>query len=104
MSGLDLSAAVEAGVVADTAWFLHANGLVPDDLGGDADDAAAQRDAVLAVITAAAPIIEAAVREQIAAEIEAAVESQRRNTQSTSALWPGMAFAASLARIARAAR
>ena len=45
-----------------------------------------------------AEVIEAQVRAHIAAEIEAAIESMRRNVQSTYSLWPGMEFAVDMLR------
>lgn len=38
------------------------------------------------------------IRAQIAAEIEAHIRSQKRWTQSTYGLWPGMEYAAAIVR------
>jgi hypothetical protein len=86
MSALDLSAAVEAALRA-----------VHTDCG--CDDQGVRDDAQLAV-TAAAPLIEAAVREQIAAEIDE-FEPDDIDERRHGDWKDGLYWAASIARAAR---
>jgi len=83
---VDLTEAIEAAEVAftDSGWRQQRD----DETGWIAYEA----------VHAAAPVIEAQVRAQIAGEIEAAIESLRRNVQSTYSLWPGMEFAVEMLR------
>jgi len=75
MSDIDLTEAVEAGRLARrTAYFE----------GRTADQGA------LAAVTAAAPLIEAAVRAQVAQEIEAEANKRRREADETAAVRGGM--------------
>ena len=88
MSGIDLSAAVEAA--ADALYNID-GGVV---LQGPRARGKSLNDAYALMVTAAAPLI----GEAIAQAIEAQVESGRRNTPSTFLLWSGMTFAARIAR------
>ena len=65
---VDLTAAAEA---AARAWFEYDDGLPDWDKDATEDDKNRARFETYTAISAAAPLIEAAVRAQIAAEIEA---------------------------------
>jgi len=69
---MDLSAAVEAAAIA---WFEHDDGLPSWVEDADDWDKGFARSEVNTAVYAAAPVIEAQVREQIAREIEAKSES-----------------------------
>jgi hypothetical protein len=86
---IDLTAAVEAAAVVEIGLSFKGDEFARIPVG----TAAAEK-----ILTAAAPLIEAAVRERIAADIEAAVDRAREVRQSTYGLWPGMEFAARIAR------
>ncbi len=72
MSGIDLRPAVEAGIAAD---FEDSLGQPFDSEHWNVSDD--HRRSITTAVTAAAPLIEAAVREQVAREIESRVPGAR---------------------------
>ena len=111
MSDIDLGDAQVAGFMAvedllidfrdsRLSIFPYANGVVVNEKDGSPSPVVRMRTrhATDLAIETAAPLIEAQVRAQDADEIEAAIESMRRNVQSTYSLWPGMEFAVEMLR------
>lgn len=89
MSGIDLSAAIEAAARANYERHFI-GGLAWGPLGIERQESA--RQIVRPVVTAAAPLIETAVREQTVREIEARMDQAdaQGSTDFSEGFWSGL--------------